>query len=800
MKTFFSHSKIDVSGNVIGSKGLSVHTFGVLTKALHHLVEKLELGYTDEEIKALLEIIVKYHDLGKYTSYFQNYLLDKKPIDYEMKRHAQIGGFLAYNQLKEIDEKKALICLFVIFLHHSQLIDVNQISVKLDGNLQRIIEQQVEDIKSSLSQIEEDLKVKAIEKSLFYSSDKDVRKGFRYWVKKEPDIRDYFLINYLFSLLIEADKLDASDTKPYDLKPIKSHWVDNRFGIPSHSISSINTKDLRNHCRATVIKNLQKLDILNQYIFTLTAPTGIGKTMTALDFALKLKEKVREELQLESRIIYALPFINIIEQSIKEYEETLQGDAKVLGHYQYADIFGKDKTVISEVLDDIEYGYNQKRMSLDTWQADIVITSFVQFFETLIGNRNKLLKKFNHYAHAIIILDEVQTLRLDQMPLIGAALYYLSKFLKARIILMTATKPKIFDLAQEQILKSENEEVKPLELLHDYETVFSAFHRTKIVPLLNIHFNKETIPEQFLELFLERWSPGKSCLIVCNTVNRSIELYNTIKEYLEEEGLENPLEYLSTNIVPVNRGGRIQLLKKQISQNKAPILVATQVVEAGVDLDFDMGFRDLGPIDSIIQVAGRINRNNKPEKQYSPLYILNFGDCQTIYKSVTTAQAENALNNQEEFLEPDYLKLVDGYFNNVSDKKSFSQYVAIFNSMKRLKYDGEKLENPVSSFKIIEESLTTASVFVELGQQETELREKYLMKIKGELSTEEFDRNYKMAFQQRIIAVPDRFTDELPFINEFEDQIKVIPQELLSIHYDIKTGFVRTASDVIRMF
>ena len=194
--------------------------------------------------------------------------------------------------------------------------------------------------------------------------------------------------------------------------------------------------------------------------------------MTALDFALKLKNKLKTKTGVESRIIYALPFINIIEQALNEYGTTLSKEIKIIGHYQYADVFGKNE---KQNIDDIKQNYNQKLMSVDTWQGDIVITSFVQFFETLIGNRNKLLKKFNHFANAIVILDEVQSLRLNQMPLIGAALYFLSKFLNTRIILMTATKPKIFELAQQEILSDEGERVEPLELLQNQIKKFLPF-------------------------------------------------------------------------------------------------------------------------------------------------------------------------------------------------------------------------------------------------------------------------------------------------------------------------------------
>src|SRR5680860_1300931 len=485
--TYYSHSKIDENGATLGSKELRVHINGVKEKALFHLAENLSLRYSDGELKEILEIIVDFHDLGKYTSYFQNYLLKQEPIDYLLKRHAQLGGFVAYNYFEGKEEKKALLSLYLIFLHHSPLIDILEISSKLGDDLERIINKQKVDLFHNFSLIEKDFENEKTQGFLFYTEEKKLRRGFKYWGKKYAGIQDYFLINYLFSLLIEGDKLDASDTIQYSLKPVKASSVDDRFGKPSSqniNIEDLNNDELRNYCRAVVISNLDQADILEHYVFTLTAPTGIGKTMTALDFSLKLKNKIKQESGVEARIIYALPFINIIEQALGEYEKVLgEQNINILGHYQYADVFGKSDQKENE--DGAEQGYNQKLMALDTWQADVVITSFVQFFETLIGNRNKLLKKFNHFANAIIILDEVQTLRLDQMPLLGAVLFYLSKYLKSRIILMTATRPKIFELAQQEILTPEGEKVVPKELLTNYEEVFALFKRTSIHPLLN---------------------------------------------------------------------------------------------------------------------------------------------------------------------------------------------------------------------------------------------------------------------------------------------------------------------------
>ncbi len=791
---FYSHSKTESNGYTAGSKLLCDHIGGTLTKAINAQSKNVDFELEPELLEKLVELTVRFHDFGKYTTFFQNYLLKKGIINGTLKQHARIGGITAYNVLENQDKKLALISLFVIFRHHTQLCDILDFPKAFNDELHYVFDEQKKDIQVFISQIEKELEIPNLNSYLNYPDEREIRKSYKFWIRKEANIRDYFLVNYMFSLLTEADKLDASDTVQYTLKPILENSVDNRFGkselLKKQKLTDLSNNEIRNFCRAEVVSNIEHEGILNQKIFTLTAPTGIGKTMTALDFSLKLKTKIKAKTGIESRILYALPFINIIEQALNEYKSTLSDEIKIVGHYQYADAFGKSE---NQNNDEIEQNYNQKLMSVDTWQGDIIITSFVQFFETLIGHRNKLLKKFNHFANAIVILDEVQTLRLDQMPLIGATLYFVSKFLNTRIILMTATKPKIFELAQQEILKNEGETVEPMELLKSNKEIFALFKRTKIVPLLDVKFTNDIGTEFLEQIFQEKWGPSKSCIIVCNTVNRSIEIFNKISEYVEEQKFENPIFYLSTNIIPAHRAERIRLIKSEIVNGKAPILVSTQVVEAGVDLDFDMGFRDLGPIDSIIQVAGRINRNNNPEKLHSPLYIVDFGDAKKIYGQITGIQAESALKTKTEFPEESYFNLIDGYFDNVASRSSFSEFNKIFESMKVLRYDGEvtKDERPVSSFRIIEESRTTVAVFIEIDNFSIKLRENYFKKITGKITKEEFDENFKTAFQQRIITVPNYLADGLKSINEFDQSLLVAQNEVVNDYYNEKTGFIR---------
>ena len=374
---FYSHSKQLPDGTVKGSKLLKTHIAGVLEKVLASLNNEVDFGFRKEDVKELLRLIVSLHDLGKYTSFFQNYLLQKEPIDQLLKQHSRIGGLVAYNTLKVKDEKLAVTALYLIFLHHASLLNIDDIPEKLNRDLQHIFHRQKIDIKKYVPLIKEEAGLIELDKLLEFPDERNIRRAIKIWTKKGANIRDYFLFNYLFSLLIEADKLDASDTELYNRASLSSSAVDERFLKPqiksdNNNLSLLSNNELRNFCRAEVVRNLDHPEILGHYLFTLTAPTGIGKTMTALDFALKLKEKIRRKNNFEAPIIYALPFINIIEQALKEYKETLPNTAKVLGHYQFADVFGKSD-------DNDERNYNQKLMSLDTWQGDVVITSFVFF-------------------------------------------------------------------------------------------------------------------------------------------------------------------------------------------------------------------------------------------------------------------------------------------------------------------------------------------------------------------------------------------------------------------------------------
>jgi len=348
----------------------------------------------------------------------------------------------------------------------------------------------------------------------------------------------------------------------------------------------------------------------------------------------------------------------------------------------------------------------------------------------------------------------------------------------------------------------EGEKACPLELLgtdEDVTKVFRSFNRTRLCPKIKSPIKNSS---DFVDnYFKKNWTPNKSCLVVVNTVKISIEVFRSIKKYFEENGIRNPIYYLSTNIVPAVRqlliddiNDEIRIAKKHYGLK--PVLVSTQCVEAGVDIDFDMAFRDLAPIDSIIQVAGRVNREN--DRGYmGSVYIVDFAKCNKIYGPMTENTVRSAINHftdkKPDIEENRYLDLINYYYNNIykCNEDGFDYSINFFNSMKELDYDGSDWS--VSNFQVIQNGFKTSSVYIECDEKATKAKEMFNKMIKEECTREDFEP-FKRDFHQHIIAVPDYLDKltELKTVNStITDDILYVSPDILDYYYDSTTGFIR---------
>lgn len=679
-------------------------------------------------IKKISFWIGYFHDMGKYSQYFQEYLLMEK--NSHLKNHAHISACFLYLFLGEhlnelVNKKEKNIFKFLSYLcvrqHHGELkIDVigSYSNDKEEWENLKIIKENISERFSDLVDdmpIPLDKNIEEFEKLLKIDFIKEEKRNFLFmpaYFRKGlfNDEKWFFLIIYLFSLLIDSDKLDSANIKIHERKNISPQrvieYLHNKHG-ERFKISQVDKREL---ARQTILKTIDSLndeEIKSKRLFTLTAPTGIGKTLSSLQGALRLQERIKNIEGYIPRIITAIPFINIIEQTQKEYENVFGNDLEIVINHRLADFSAKNS-----VREDISV--EKSLLEVEAWEGDVILTTFVQLFQSLFTGKNRLLKKINKLAGSIVILDEAQAIPEKYMPLIGATLQKIGEYYGTRFIIMTATQPKILEFGS-LLLGSAKVEI-PIQLLPNYEGYFKDLKRTKFIPILEERMDND----EFLNFFKEKWDGQKSVLVVVNTIKRSIDIYKKFKELVEEHSEEIYLYYLSTNIIPIQRRLVIKQVKDKLDENKTVILVSTQTIEAGVDLDFDMAFRDFAPLDSLIQTAGRVNREGK-KGEYLPVYIIRLeSDNNYVYNLQHRQATLELLNKYEEIIEPNYGKLVEQYYQQAlsrgvddESKKLWQEGI--------LKLDFSKLED----FKLIDNLGEVIDVFVENDARATFLGNTY---------------------------------------------------------------------------
>jgi CRISPR-associated endonuclease/helicase Cas3 len=583
-----------------------------VAKATQTTIENLLLNnvYTSISHKDLIRtayVIGACHDVGKGTPFFQTYLLDDKAkVDPFLKSHAMISSLycswvILNDPAISATNKKflALAASIVIQGHHRSLKSRIKYLSNLDYfNENDIFSKQIESFKVYEQEIETittfDLGIKSFrefclswQSYLFYfSKDIILLQNVIFKDKMEP----YFIINMLFSALIDVDNFDAAELErpsrpPLDLDTVKNY-------VQKNFTQTTEIDRLRKVLFEYVDKQKQ-FDLANRHrIFTLTAPTGLGKTFTSINFALNLRKQIELETGNKPRIIYVAPFLSILDQNMEALQKVFLGDKEndnnkmtntslLLMHHHLSPIDYHDDTFKNE-----GYSTSQSELLVHGWNAEVIVTTFIQFFNMVFGRYTSQLRRLDNAIGSIVILDEVQSIPFELWSIVREGLLYLSKKFSFTIILMTATQPMIF------------EKEEAIEVAKTSEEIRTIPQRVSFV-IKNDH--KITLNEFCNEMndLISKYQ-DKNILIELNTIF-------TAKECIDNIHSDNhDIRFLSSQVIPKHRRPRINHIKHQLddNNNKKVILVTTQVVEAGVDLDFDIAVRDIGPIDSIVQTAG----------------------------------------------------------------------------------------------------------------------------------------------------------------------------------------------------
>jgi len=804
-KSLFDHLKNvgDLSKKTIKSKKLNLsdfidpeiledisyligitHDFGKATESFQEYINekdekrKLALKNNSETHHAFLSSLFTYYVVS-------DYLFRKDLVEKEYYKYLPIISFLVVKRHHEDVDKNVLDDIYDCTADDEKLLETIKKQVaKIDfdevNNLYKKLcfdyEINVHDFKNKYDKIINEINTK--QKRLIRKLD------------DENTLVYYFTTLLLYSVLLDADKTDAANLKFVERKDIDEDIVDkykkNKFCIDeTNKKSKIN--EIREKIYNEVILSVNKLNLEKDKILSLNVPTGTGKTLTSLSFALKLRERLRKEKEFCPRIIYSLPFLSIIDQNSDVFNNVLGNPTTdiLLKHHHLSDITYKTKDEKDEFENiELEKDISKSLLLIEGWNSEIIVTTFMQFFHSFITNRNRAIRKFHNIINSIVILDEVQAIPHKYWLLLKETIKFFAEHFNTYFIFVTATQPLIFNERENEI-KS---------LIKNKEEYFKIFDRVDLILNL-IPLDIEKFKEKLKEDILQK--PDKDFLIVMNTINSSKEVYNFLKEKEKIGEIQNSkIYYLSTNIVPKERLNRIKDIKEKTKERK--IIISTQLIEAGVDIDLDVVYRDFAPLDSINQTAGRCNRNFGDRKGQVNVFILTEKENSKkyysyIYDSFIVDKTENVLkekgspatNELKPINEPNFLELNNSYFEKVKTGMSDDESNKILKSLKQLNFE------EISEFKLIEEEPYKVDVFVEVDDKAKDVWQKYNEirnnnKLNGFEKKNEFLK-IKKDFYDYVISVDEEKVKELHFL--VEGKLLYISNKDLKLWYKADTGF-----------
>jgi CRISPR-associated endonuclease/helicase Cas3 len=774
-------------------------------KLIVHLTEVRNLSKNEisDELDKASEIISYCHDFGKYTTYFQKYLFSRNKEKSKLSNHGFISAvFAAYIALDIFKEGDILpfIIYNAVLHHHGSIenpsldlpigvreLDENSDSIRFTEKVD-ITFKQLLNMEKNMQYIVDDYRSINCDnyKSIGYDkyvndfiTNKPVketllriRKIDHKFQRRSKDSAAYFTHQILYSALIAADKISASNTKLPKIKTVDYDILNN---AKEEKFKTGGSKSRINEIRSDIFYDIQS-QISKNYnktsIFSITSPTGTGKTYSGFFAALKLKQLLGDE----RKIIYSLPFTSIINQNYEAVYEL----------FKNVDDFEKENStyiIKHHNLADVEYNTSeyenctkqQAELLIENWNSGIIITTFVQLLQTLIGNKNRMLKKFISLKGSIILLDEVQAIDIKYFRLVDYILKKAVEYLDCKIIMMTATRPLLLQ--------------DSLELLSDNKKYFSMFNRTNIVSRI-----EPMSVEEFIDDFKYNLE-DKSYLIICNTISQSLKIYKELS-FLNRE-----VKYLSTNLLPVHRKQRIEYVRDKLKAGENIILVSTQVVEAGVDFDFDEVIRDIAPMDSIIQAAGRCNRNGKGHNPGNVIIYSMMDDNEEYFGKYV--YGNTLLNITKELLkegnipEKEYLDLIEKYFIEVNKNVNQEASDKFKKSIEKLwftKADGKYEKYPIQKFSLIEDNNNYMDVFFRINDDAEEVYQRLIQALqeKDMNKKSELYLEIKNKIRDYTLSIPYKFRAKFNY--EDKDKNKAIvnlPEEGCREYYDDEIGFIR---------
>lgn len=589
------------------------------------------------------------HDIGKYSDEFQLRLRGGKKVD-----HATAGAI-------ECFKIKAAFEAVCVIGHHSGLPNVGH-----------------KDADTTESQTFFGRKLRAEQGGI-----PDYRKNWNGHIALPQDyfrpsgrgFATAFYIRMLYSCLVDADYIDTEtfmngDAGRGNYEPLsalcdKLTAYISKWNNPTREIDILRQKIL-NSC-------IEKASA-PRGIFSLTVPTGGGKTVASMAFA--LNHAVANSMK---RIIYVIPYTSIIEQNAKVFRDIL-GQENVVEHHSSVSY------ELSENADELEY---RSALATENWDAPVIVTTAVQFFESLYANRSSKCRKLHNITNSVIIFDEVQMIPSNNLRPCVAAIAELVRAYNATAVLCTATQPAIDEMLLEY---SKKESV--VELCPDVDGMFEKFRRTS--------FEKEG--RLTTDELVSRLESQQQVLCIVNTRKFAQEVY----EALPSEGRF----HLSTLMCPVHRKQKLDEIRERLKSGKTCRVVSTSLIEAGVDVDFPRVFREMAGLDSILQAAGRCNREGKRSAESS---IVTVFESENKVNKLIAVNRDAAEETVRDWTQPNTTSTIERYFKAYRDfLRNDDKSGVITASEKGISGCGLPFEWIAKEFKLIDQN--TFTVYISVGE------------------------------------------------------------------------------------
>jgi len=566
------------------------------------------------------ELIGLLHDLGKYSAEFQNYLksavellnpdedefVDTKGLKGKVD-HSTAGAQLVWQELAkfgQLGQIVAQILALCIASHHSGLIDClssDANSLGDDAFSKRINKSDVrshlnEAIAAADNLVLLRIHVLMAEPSMISA----IQSLVGNIIRQSPERNDRsivtqqhigLLVRFLFSCLIDADRIDTANFE--NPKQAKQRMV-GRYAdwdtlcirlethlagfTPCYPIDKLR-QNISQHCFTAAERS--------RGIFTLTVPTGGGKTLASLRFALQHAKTHQME-----RVIYVIPFTSIIDQNANVVRRILEPKSVVPG------------TVVLEHHSNLtpESQTWRSKMLSENWDAPVVYTTSVQFLETLFGAGTRGARRMHQLANAVLIFDEIQTLPVNCVHLFNNAISFLTKHCNSTAVLCTATQPL---LDKVDALKGAMQLSADHEIMPDVQGLFDGLKRVEVKNQLR---NGGWSIDDIAALAVREVARARSCLVIVNTKIAAQAIYRQC-----QQGAEFQVYHLSTNMCPAHRKVILAQVRNDLEAQTPTLCISTQLIEAGVDVDFGCVIRFTAGLDSIAQAAGRCNRNGRQD-------------------------------------------------------------------------------------------------------------------------------------------------------------------------------------------